>query len=68
MWSKELQEITREFFQTSPAGIVKRDEPFFSALAIIKGDGTIVVSELEGDQVWRYESVSTMIDDGWGVD
>ena len=68
MWTIELQKTTKKFFETNPAGIVKKFEPSFSAVAVLKADGKMILMELEGDQVWRYESVSAMMDDGWAVD
>jgi hypothetical protein len=68
MWTIELQKMTKRFFETNPEGIVKKFEPSYFAVAILKGDGKIIITELEGDQVWRYDTVVAMVNDGWAVD
>jgi len=69
MWSKELQELTRDHFENVMNGAFMKhfgDSRFGLCILI---DGKYVITDRgESGEVWEYESMDEMLKDGWALD
>ncbi len=66
MWSKELQQQTREFFEKLPIAAMKNFDMKFGIC--IRKDGEYIITDRESSEVYRYSSVDELIKDGWAID
>jgi hypothetical protein len=68
MWSEVLQQQTREFLEQYQAAAMKHfGDSRFGLCVFIDGKYVITDREDSGD-VWEYDSVDEMIEDGWAID
>jgi hypothetical protein len=66
MWSKELQELSREYFATGFCCVKSFYKDEFGDLKI--EDGKYIVSLKENNKTYTYNSVDELINSGWAVD
>ncbi len=74
-WMDELKQQTIEYFDTTRAGFVKGSKGRFGLANILKtGEVTITdrsslhASENSESKSWNYDSVKSMVADGWWID
>ncbi len=68
MWTEGLQQQTRELFEKMNGACMKHfGDSRFGLCIFIDGKYVITDREESGD-VWEYDSVDEMIDDGWAID
>jgi hypothetical protein len=68
MWTEGLQQQTRELFESMNGAFMKHfGDSRFGLCIFIDGKYMITDREDSGD-VWEYDSVDEMIDDGWAID
>ena len=68
MYSVELQQQTKEFFEKMNGAFMKHfgDSRFGLCILI---DGKYVINDRgELGDVWEYNSVDDMMEDGWAID
>ncbi len=68
MWTEDLQRQTRELFERMNGAFMKHfGDSRFGLCIFIDGKYVITDREESGD-VWKYDSVDEMIEDGWAID
>ena len=67
-WSDELIQTTREYFETTKAGLMKGGSGRFGIANKLKNGAVSIISQKDVSQSWNYDSVEAMIEDGWVVD
>lgn len=67
MWSKKLQQQTREFFETYPAAAMKHFGDSRYGVCIVD-DGKYMIGDRSSDEKWEYDSLEELIGDGWAID
>lgn len=68
MWTAELQQQTREFFENMNGAFMKHfDDSKFGLCILLKGK-YIISDREESGEVWEYASIEEMITDGWAID
>ncbi len=67
MWTEELQQQTREFFETLPVAAMKHFGDMKSGFCKLK-DGKYIISDRESDDRWEYNSIDELVEDGWAID
>ena len=68
MWTEGLQEQTRELFEKMNGACMKHfGDSRFGLCILIDGKYVIRDRGKSGD-VWEYDSVDDMIEDGWAID
>ena len=69
MWTKELQQQTRELFEKMNGAFMKHyGDSRFGVCVLVDGKYRIMDRVPESNDIWEYDSVDEMIADGWVVD
>jgi len=67
MWSEELQNQTREHFETMPMAFMKHfGDLRFGACVLIKGE--YVITEHNTNTKHKFDSIEALIQNGWVID
>lgn len=67
MWIEELQQQTREFFETLHMAAMKHFGDMKFGFCMLK-DGKYIIIDRESNEKWEYDSVDALIVDGWAID
>lgn len=67
-WSDELIQTTREYFETTKAGLMKGGSGRYGIANKLKSGAVTVINHNNASQSWNYDSVEAMIADGWVMD
>ena len=67
MWSKELQEQTKEFLEEYKMAAMKHFGDSVYGVCVLKED-KYSITEHESNIVHEFESIEALINDGWAID
>ncbi len=67
MWSKDLQQTTKEFLEKYKMAPMKNSKEVGCGFCIVR-EGKYYITEREGDGKYEYNSIEALLEDGWAVD
>ena len=68
MWTKKLQQQTRDLFKNMNGAFMKHFGDSRFGLCILLDGKYVIADRGESGDVWEYDSVDEMIMDGWAID
>ena len=68
MWTNELQKQTRDLFEKMNGAFMKHFGDSRFGLCILIDEKYVITDRGESGDVWEYDSVDDMIEDGWAID
>ena len=67
MWSKTLQQQTREFLASYQVAAMKHFGDSRYGICIVE-NGKFIIRDRSSNDVWKYDSIEKLIEDGWVID
>jgi len=68
MWTKTLQEETKEYFKNNPIAMMKQFGTNKFGACQQESDGIYYITVFDSDEVLSFEHIDQMIEAGWAID
>lgn len=67
MWSDELQQQTKEYFEKMPFALMKYfGDSRFGVCTLIKGE--YIITDSDTNIKYKFDSIDALIKEGWAID
>ena len=68
MWTKILQDQTREYFKINSIGMMKQFGTGKFGACQLESDGIYYITVFDSDVVLSFETIDELLEAGWAID
>ena len=68
MYSHELQELTRKYFESVPVAMMKQFRTGKFGACQLESDGIYYITIFNSDEVLSFETIDELIQANWAID